>query len=505
MKNFTIIKKVQLLISGLLICSLSLSQTYVSGTIDGDTWVLDGSPYILTGDVLVTSLEIHPGVNVLANGNYIIEVVGILSAIGSIQDSINFSKTDSINGWKGIFFNYSVPGSELSYCKIEYSLNAGLNIDSSNPIIRNCRISNNSNNNFGGGGGICSNADIMIEECIVSNNSISKESYAHGGGISSSGHLKLNNCKILNNTVYTYGSSTNGSYSNGGGIYAAGPLTITNTYIDGNISHATHSWGNNRSKGGGIYFSANLDIINSVITNNVVIAGTSKQGGGIFANGDEISSIINCVISDNIYHGIYIGNDTVNIINSIFWENSVSQISGEANVYYCDIQNGFNGVGNININPLFIDDYYHISAYSPCVDVGNPDTTGLNLPLWDMEGDFRIWDGDGNGVAIIDMGSYEVGAPIYTEIINHDLIDPKVINIQNYPNPFSTKTTIKFSNPNNSNYKLSVFSISGNKVFEMENIKSDKIEFDRGNLPKGIYIVELKGEKVFNNKMIIIK
>ena len=73
------------------------------------------------------------------------------------------------------------------------------------------------------------------------------------------------------------------------------------------------------------------------------------------------------------------------------------------------------------------------------------------------------------------------------------------------PNPFSTKTTINFHNPNLSNCKLSIFSISGNKVFEMDNIKSDKIEFERGNLSKGIYIVELKGEKFYNNEMLIIK
>ena len=72
-----------------------------------------------------------------------------------------------------------------------------------------------------------------------------------------------------------------------------------------------------------------------------------------------------------------------------------------------------------------------------------------------------------------------------------------------YPNPFSTKTTINFPNPTHSNYKLSVFSISGNKVFELNNITSDNIELKRGNLPKGVYLVELKGEKVFRGKILI--
>ena len=77
------------------------------------------------------------------------------------------------------------------------------------------------------------------------------------------------------------------------------------------------------------------------------------------------------------------------------------------------------------------------------------------------------------------------------------------LNCNISPNPFSTKTTIEFNNPNHSNYKLSVFSISGNKVFEMDNIKSDKIEFEKDNLPKGVYLVELKGEKVFRGKMVV--
>jgi hypothetical protein len=39
----------------------------------------------------------------------------------------------------------------------------------------------------------------------------------------------------------------------------------------------------------------------------------------------------------------------------------------------------------------------------------------------------------------------------------------------------------------------------------MDNIATDKIELKRGNLKSGIYIVELIGEKVFENMMIIAK
>ncbi len=79
----------------------------------------------------------------------------------------------------------------------------------------------------------------------------------------------------------------------------------------------------------------------------------------------------------------------------------------------------------------------------------------------------------------------------------------KSLSCNTSPNPFSSKTTIEFNNPNHSKYKLSIFSISGNKVFEKDNIQSHKIEFKRGNLKPGIYLVELKGEKVFRGKMVV--
>ncbi|MCD4697835.1 MAG: T9SS type A sorting domain-containing protein [Bacteroidales bacterium] len=86
-------------------------------------------------------------------------------------------------------------------------------------------------------------------------------------------------------------------------------------------------------------------------------------------------------------------------------------------------------------------------------------------------------------------------------LFNHKTLSNYQIYIS--PNPFVSETTIKFPNPNHSNYKLSIFNISGNKVFEQDNIKSDKIEFNKGNLPKGVYLIEVKGEKVFRGKMIV--
>ncbi|HQM69745.1 MAG TPA: T9SS type A sorting domain-containing protein, partial [Bacteroidales bacterium] len=70
-------------------------------------------------------------------------------------------------------------------------------------------------------------------------------------------------------------------------------------------------------------------------------------------------------------------------------------------------------------------------------------------------------------------------------------------------NPFSEKATIQFEDTDLSGYRLSVYNISGTKVMEIKDIRSDKIELEKGALPAGIYIVELKGDRVYRNKIII--
>ncbi|MCD4697833.1 MAG: T9SS type A sorting domain-containing protein [Bacteroidales bacterium] len=116
----------------------------------------------------------------------------------------------------------------------------------------------------------------------------------------------------------------------------------------------------------------------------------------------------------------------------------------------------------------------------------------------DFENDLAYFHGySGDGTVLLDNIIIESLSTIIKEDSFHNT------DISIYPNPFEQKSTIEFTNPAHSNYKLSVFNISGNKVFEMDNIKSDKIEFKRGNLPKGVYLIELKGEKVFRGKMVV--
>jgi hypothetical protein len=74
-----------------------------------------------------------------------------------------------------------------------------------------------------------------------------------------------------------------------------------------------------------------------------------------------------------------------------------------------------------------------------------------------------------------------------------------------YPNPFQNNTTVEFGNSEHSKYRLTVYNVSGGKVFEMNNITSYKVELKRGSLNSGIYFIELKGEKTFQNKKVVIR
>jgi hypothetical protein len=60
-------------------------------------------------------------------------------------------------------------------------------------------------------------------------------------------------------------------------------------------------------------------------------------------------------------------------MNNIVWNNHNSQISGNLTVVYCDVEGGWPGEGNIDLDPLFCEvdtGNYFLSDASPCVGSG---------------------------------------------------------------------------------------------------------------------------------------
>jgi len=126
----------------------------------------------------------------------------------------------------------------------------------------------------------------------------------------------------------------------------------------------------------------------------------------------------------------------------------------------------------------------------------NPDTTGLNLPPWDLDGNIRIWDGNDDGTAIIDMGPYEYDAPVYAIDDEPQYIAKQ--NFINYPNPITAKTNeinIKFSLKKSSRVNKKLYNIKGQLVDEILNdykqSGSHTISSKIDNLSSGIYFIKI--------------
>jgi Right handed beta helix region len=87
-----------------------------------------------------------------------------------------------------------------------------------------------------------------------------------------------------------------------------------------------------------------------------------------------------------------------------------------SNTNYSGLPDQTGQSGNISVDPMFVaaSPHFQLQAGSPAIDAG---TTAIpSLPPFDFLGQFRVFDGDGNGLALPDLGACELipGAPTPT-------------------------------------------------------------------------------------------
>ncbi|UCG60015.1 MAG: right-handed parallel beta-helix repeat-containing protein [Phycisphaerales bacterium] len=287
----------------------------------------------------------------------------------------------------------------------------------STPTIINCIIRGNSANSQGGGMCCSYNSGAALANCIIRDNSAE---YVGGGVYCYDSTLSIVDSAIINNTSGSYGA----------GLYSGeSSLTLTSSTLDGNAA------GYN---GGGLYCERSSPIIaNCTFGNNTA----NSRGAGIYCSYDTSPLVTNCTFSGNVAEndagGIYCGYDTAAVIvNSIFHGNSNHAIyqdySWETNpvIAYCLFNNNPDGdiwhantgeslTGASQINALpgadnnidgspdfaFGDDS-HLMVGSACIDRGTNDPPG-GLLATDKDGNARLIDGNGDSVAIVDIGAYE--------------------------------------------------------------------------------------------------
>ena len=112
-----------------------------------------------------------------------------------------------------------------------------------------------------------------------------------------------------------------------------------------------------------------------------------------------------------------------------------------------------------------------------------------------------------NAHGIFGVTGYKMEAAYqnFTGIAEHVIIDNT--NLSNYPNPFSSLTTIRYRLSSASNIKLSIFDIAGKQVITLVNQAQQageyNIQFNAGSLQAGIYLLNYINEnKTLNIKIV---
>ncbi len=166
-----IMKALALILAAALCCG-ALAATDVSGNQSG-LWDLANSPYNIVGDVTIpagTSLNIDPGVQVLAMGDYRITALGRIYALGTEADSIRF--LSGVAGpsptWKGIRLESIDQTTHLGFCYIEKA-EYGVNSINSPALIHHCRFNLNQKGMQLYGIGIADPAEVIVSTNIIEN------------------------------------------------------------------------------------------------------------------------------------------------------------------------------------------------------------------------------------------------------------------------------------------------------------------------------------------------
>jgi predicted outer membrane repeat protein len=509
---------------------LCAQTIYLQGNITNDS-ILHADTIKVTGEVSVLdgiTMTIVQGAYVEFQGCYKLNVHGRLLAIGNITDTIcftihdttGFSDTNTVNGgWHGIHFENIAASNDTSkilYCKLQYGKARGDSLakysggavfinNFSKVIISNSLICNNLATIKGGGCYCGENSSPIIDHCSFNNN----KSYDSGGGIyvGANSNIVISSNTFTGNIAFRKWQSTIPPYlviytGAGGGIYSSS--ADLNVYCPTIINNRIF---NNKSvAGGGIYESNyHLKIINNLICNN--------EGSGVF-NGHQLGQgmyINNTICNNSNLGGIECFSSHISIINNIIWGNIyimvgptqiILHLNANPLVQYCDIEDGYTGIGNITDLPLFVQPSsgaglnhngseadWSLQHDSPCIDSGIPDTTGLSLPETDIAGNPRI------SYYRIDIGAYEKQFATSAD-------KEQSAKISIYPNPTSDRIFIQ--NPFSDYLSFELYDLTGRMIYR-SHISCNNSSIDLSFLNSGLFFYRIHCQDKTISKGKIIK
>jgi hypothetical protein len=388
-------------------------QAAVNAAVNGDTIVLQPGTYRGYGNINIDFMGKAITVRGATNdpNNCIIDcqnsprTTGFKFISGELENSV--LKNITITNGRGI--KESLGGS--SY----WIVGGGMYCLNSSPTITNCIFVNNTAG-FNGGGIYNKNGNPVINDSFFWINSAD-----FGGGIfSNNGNIKISNCSFINNS------------GNAICIASSSDSTITNCDIMGNttidkgagidgynstlkINNCIITYNRSESDGAGMHLQdCNTTLTNCVINNNRAYDPEiySQNSGGIdIYNGS--ASITNCTICGNSsesgggaitgwFCSLYISNSIIRGNLRDYLPTQFVFADCNVNINYSNIQDGYAGAGNIDADPIFKSDGYHLMTNSPCLDTGDPNYTGEPNET-DIDGDPRVY-------TRVDMGADELSS-----------------------------------------------------------------------------------------------
>jgi len=328
--------------------------------------------------------------------------------------------------------------------------------------IYNCKfLENEANGIFSGRGGaiyIHEGNEAIIANCFFKANATNSTDDGEGSCLYIRGIANIKWCIFENHsghdvhgTVISYGDnafvtiedsifdSNNARW--GGGFYTS----------QGGFGHLKRCvFINNYATdlGGAIYAGGWGDLIveSSLFISNVCGGDVAFNGGGgaaychlhgPLATRDKTDKFLNCTFVDNdceapdcvdcIYArkaGSSIYNITVNVKNCIIKGGDAEKIGGPGTaslvVSYCNIEGGYSGPGNIDLDPKFVNPLandFHLQPTSPCIDAG----TSNGTPEIDLDGNCRYDDPNVENSGAGMYPYYDIGAYEFFPVCNGDV------------------------------------------------------------------------------------